>query len=191
MSSFLAEPEPSDDVRRMYDDDLSGDGFVMNLTRVWARDAGSHDRFVDLLGHVARDLTFRQKGVLVSATAGALGDSYCSLAWGARLAREVGAPAAAGVLSGDDSGLADQDAALARWARKVTTAPNAITAADVDALRDIGLSDDQVLAATTYVALRVAFSTVNDALGALPDRQLAERAPDEVRETITWGRPVG
>ena len=44
---------------------------------------------------------------------------------------------------------------------------------------------------TLFVAARLAFSTVNDALGAAPDRELTERAPAPVRAAVTFGRPSG
>jgi alkylhydroperoxidase family enzyme len=68
--------------------------------------------------------------------------------------------------------------------------PNATSAADVQALRAAGYDDAQVLAVTAFVTLRLAFSTVNDALGARPDRELVDRLPDEVRSAVTFGRPV-
>jgi hypothetical protein len=37
----------------------------------------------------------------------------------------------------------------------------------------------------------MAFSTVNDALGARPDHELGESVTAEVRDVVTWGRPVG
>jgi hypothetical protein len=52
------------------------------------------------------------------------------------------------------------------------------------------LDDGQIFAITAFVALRLAFSTVNDALGAQPDAQLAQSLPREVREAVTYGRPV-
>jgi len=58
------------------------------------------------------------------------------------------------------------------WARTVTRDPNGTSAADVQALRDVGLEDGQIMAVTVFVALRIAFSTVNDALGAAPDAEL-------------------
>ena len=61
---------------------------------------------------------------------------------------------------------------LAQWARSVATDPNAIEARDVQRLRDAGFDEAQIFAITTFVALRLAFSTVNDALGARPDSQL-------------------
>jgi alkylhydroperoxidase family enzyme len=79
---------------------------------------------------------------------------------------------------------------LARWARRVTGDPNSTAAADVQALRDAGFDDEQIFAITVYVALRIAFSTVNDALGARPDRRLADSVPAPVRAAVTFGRPI-
>ncbi|HEX6150417.1 hypothetical protein [Nocardioides sp.] len=189
--SFLAEPEPTEQARQLYAEDLDGDGYVMNLTRVWAHAPAVHDGIVDLLGSAASagDLTFRQKAILVSAAASSMGDSYCSLAWGTRLAGVVDDETAAGVLTGDDAGLDPAEQALARWARAVARDPNSTTSADVDALRAAGFSDEQIVAVTAYVAGRIAFSTVNDALGARPDAELLERVPEAVRAAVDWGRP--
>ncbi len=57
-------------------------------------------------------------------------------------------------------------------------------------LREAGLDDGQIFAVTAFVALRLAFSTVNDALGAQPDAQLAESQPAQTRQLVTYGRPV-
>jgi alkylhydroperoxidase family enzyme len=86
--------------------------------------------------------------------------------------------------------LADQEKVMAAWARKVARDPNATTPRDIQALRDSGLDDGQIFAITAFVALRLAFSTINDSLGAQPDAQLARSLPREVREAVTYGRPV-
>lgn len=190
MTSFLGGAPDDEGARRLYDEDLEGDGYVMNLTRVWAHAPELQDGVRATLAAAAEagGLTPRQRGVLVSATAATVGDAYCALAWGTRLAGEVGADVAAGVIGGDDGGLDPTDAALARWARRVARDPNGTTAADVEALRQAGLDDAQILAVTVFVALRLAFSTVNDALGARPDPELAAQAPAEVRAAVTFGR---
>ena len=79
---------------------------------------------------------------------------------------------------------------MAAWARKVARNPNATTRADIQQLRDSGLEDLQIFAITGFVALRLAFSTINDSLGAQPDAQLALSLPQEVREAVSYGRPV-
>lgn len=47
-----------------------------------------------------------------------------------------------GVLNGSDTGLTDQEKAMAGWARRVARDPNGTTPADIQALRDAGLTDD-------------------------------------------------
>lgn len=193
MASFVSEPEHNDATRRLYAEDLADDGYVANLTRVWAHQPTVHEHLVAGIAAAVEGggLTFRQRGILVSACASTLGDSYCALAWGSRLASEVGAAAAAGVLTGDDSALDPDEVALARWARQLVRDPNATGAADVQVLRDAGFTDSQIVAITAFVAFRLAFSTVNDALGAKPDPELAESAPGEITAAVDFGRRVG
>ncbi|HEX5304314.1 MAG TPA: hypothetical protein VFW50_45710 [Streptosporangiaceae bacterium] len=191
--SFLRELPVSPDVRALYDEDLEDDGYVWNASRLWAHQPGTLKQLFGLMSQAFAPggLAFRQRGILVIAAASAFGDSYCSLAWGGKLGQAGDAATAAAVLSGSDDGLTAQEKAMADWARKVATAPNATTHADVQALREAGLDDGQIFAITAFVALRLAFSTVNDALGAQPDAQLAASLPAEVREAVTYGRPAG
>jgi uncharacterized peroxidase-related enzyme len=190
--SFLEEPPVSPQTQALYDEDLADGGYVWNVSRLWAHQPDTLKRLSELMSEafVPSGLTFRQRGILVTAAASALGDSYCSLAWGGKLGEASGAALAAGVLTGSDAGLTEQEKAMAAWARKVARDPNATTPADLQMLRDSGLADGQIFAITAYVALRLAFSTINDSLGAQPDAQLASSLPQAVREAVTYGRAV-
>jgi SAM-dependent methyltransferase/alkylhydroperoxidase family enzyme len=192
-AGFLAAPPSTPAQQRLYDDDEAGLGYVMNLSRLWAHLPAALDGLSDLLGQVvsAASITFRQRCVLVTAAASTLGDSYCSLAWGKKLADVASPEVALGVIRGDDEDLDAVEKALAKWARRVVGDPNAIGAEDVEALREAGFDDAQIFAITSFVALRVAFSTVNDALGVRPDHQLASSMPESVRSAVTFGRAVG
>lgn len=191
-AAFVPDPVDSADVRRLYEDDLEQVGFVMAASRVWAHQPELHDGLFTLLASAARacGLTFRQRGVLITACASTLGDSYCSLAWGTKLAGVAGAELAASVLEGTDVGLDDAERVLAAWARVVVADPNGTTTGQVQALREVGYSDAQVVALTVFVALRAAFSSVNDALGASPDAEWGGRAPAEVLDAVTYGRDL-
>jgi len=190
--SFLEEPPVSAEAQALFDEDLADHGYVWNVSRLWAHQPDTVNRLFELMSQAFRPsgLSFRQRGILVTAAASTLGDSYCSLAWGGKLGQAADAALAAGVLNGSDTGLTHQEHAIAAWARKVARDPNETTPADVQALRDAGLGDEQIFAITAFVALRLAFSTINDALGAQPDAQLAESLPPQVREAVTYGRPV-
>ena len=189
-SSFLSEPEPTVAIEALYAADRERLGFVMNLSRMWAHQPEAHDILFDLVDDMAgaAGLSFRDRGLLISAAASTMGDSYCSLAWGNRLAGASDGSIAAGVLTGDDHALDDRERALTRWARQVARDPNATSDADVEALRAVGYDDGQVQAITAFIALRLAFSTVNDALGAVPDVELSGSVDPKVRDVVTWGR---
>jgi alkylhydroperoxidase family enzyme len=190
--SFLDEPPVFPHVQALYDEDLADAGYVSNGSRLWAHQPDSLKRLFELMSQAFRPsgMNFRQCGILVTAAASTLGDSYCSLAWGGKLSQASDVAVAAGVLTGSDAGLTDQEKATAAWARKVGRDPTATAPADIQALRDSGLDDGQIFAITAFVALRLAFSTINDSLGAQPDAQLAQSLPQQVREVVTYGRPV-
>jgi uncharacterized peroxidase-related enzyme len=187
---FLAAPPETPETRRLFDDDLSGMGYVMNSSRLWAHQPAALSALSGLLEETTRagSLSFRQRAVLVTSAAAALGDSYCSLAWGTKLAAAARPDVAAAVIDGRTDGLEDDEKALATWARQVVRDPNGITNDEVEALRKAGFDDGQIFAITAYVALRLAFATVNDALGALPDNELSAGVPREVRSAVTFGR---
>ena len=176
----------------MYDEDAHDVGHVMNLTRLWAHLPAGNEALSQLIdtASTAAGLGIRERGVLVTAMASTLGDSYCALAWGAKLAGASDPDVAASALTGSDESLSPSERALARWARRITSDPSATTPADVDELRKAGYDDAQVLAITLYVGLRITFSTVNDALGARPDAELRETAHPVVLDAVTWGRPI-
>lgn len=188
---FLEHPPTSEQVDIAFANDLQSEGYVMNLTRLWSWRPDAADTFGNARNVLLADceLTDEDVALLVAATAAARTDSYCSLAWGRRLAEHVGADAAASVVAGGLDGLDERARALTTWARQVVVDPNATSADDVQSLRDIGLSDRAIFEATAHIAFRLAFSTVNDALGAAPDAQVVDAAPEVLREAVTFGRP--
>jgi uncharacterized peroxidase-related enzyme len=188
---FIAHPERSDASERVYRATEQSMGFVMNLAGVWAWRPDVFEAFAALRAKLtsASTLSRRDQGVLVCAMASQLGDSYCSLAWGKSLAAEAGAPATAAVIGDTEtSELTARDRVLAAWARKVVHDPNGTTKADVENLRAAGLTEKEIFEVTAFVAFRLAFSTVNDALGAEPDWQLVDAVPQEVVSAVGYGR---
>jgi len=190
---FVAPPAETEAVRAHYQAARADDGYLMNLERLWSWRLEVHEAFAAARRALVErtSLSPRERAVVVCATVSEMGDAYCSLAWGARLAREAGADAAARVLAGEEPpALTDRERELARWARRVVEDACTTTPADVDSLRAAGLSEQEIVDATMLIGFRVAFSTVNDALGARPDRELAEAAPPEVLRAVSFGRPV-
>ena len=187
----LAEPPCTPEQEAAYEADRESGGYVANFVRLWCWRPDVLEAFAETRSLLVEEsaLTQDDVAVIVTAAVTARSDSYCALAWGRRLSNGLDERAAVAVITGDDAALDERHRALARWARQVVTDPNSTGADDVDGLRSVGLDDRQIFEATALVAFRLAFSTINDALGARPDAQLAAAVPAGVRDAVTFGRP--
>ena len=141
---------------RLFDEDVAELGYVMNVSRLWAHLPAAQDGLFDAdrPGGRAGSLTFRQRGILVTACASTLGDSYCSLAWGNKLAGEAGGRARRRRAARRRRRARRPERALAAWARRSPATPTRPTPATSQALRDAGFDDAQIFAITVFVALR-------------------------------------
>lgn len=192
---FISPPAESPAVADLYESSRKDLGYVMNYNRAWAWRPDIAGDFAGLRSKLmaGSSLSKRDIAVLVCATAASLGDSYCALAWGRTLANAADADQAASVIRAasdrpEDPALAAREQALARWARKVVSDPVAIEATEVDSLKAVGLTEQEIFEATALIGFRLAFSTVNNALGVPPDPQVEAAAPPEVRRAVRFGR---
>ena len=80
-------------------------------------------------------------------------------------------------------------AAIGELARKVATSPAGITEADLKPLRDLELSDVDILDVVLAAAARCFFSSVLEATGAVPDSAYAN-LDESLRKVLTVGRPI-
>jgi SAM-dependent methyltransferase len=188
---FLREAPITSESDALYSEDVDDLGFVMNVTRLWSWQPTTVQEFFDLMGRATKGrLTFRERGLIVLATASSIDDSYCSTAWAHKLTPTVGADVAAAVLRGDDSALTPIEQAMTSWIRRVMRNATATTTNDIDDLRRAGIDDDKIFALTFYAAMRMAFSTLNNALGAHPDSQFRASVAPQVIAAIDYGRPM-
>ena len=117
---FLSNPPVTPETSQLYQSDIDDVGFVMNLSRLWAWRPEVYQSFAALRMLLMKSwsLSQREMGVLVCATASGLGDSYCSLAWGKKLAAVSDPATATAVLQGMASEkMTSRETALADWAR--------------------------------------------------------------------------
>ena len=124
------------------------------------------------------------------AAAHALRSTYCAVAHSWLLTHKLGlvAPDELATILGD--GADPVDRAVLAFAGKVARDAAAVADADVQELRDVGLSDDDVLDIALAVAYRCFFATALDAVGVQTDRQLADALGPQLTQMLTVGRPV-
>jgi alkylhydroperoxidase family enzyme len=81
------------------------------------------------------------------------------------------------------------DVAVMDLADKVAGDATAVTQNDVDRLRSLGLTDEEILGVVVAAAARCFFSKVLDGLGVEPDREYQGLDP-ALRDALTVGRPI-
>ena len=125
------------------------------------------------------------------AAARALRSSYCTLVNGKLLADRFLPPAQVRdlVLDHRSAGLDEVDVAVMDLAEKVAEDATSVTDTDVQRLRDLGLSDAEILDVVAAAAERCFFSKTLDGLGAQADAALARLDP-ELRDVLTVVRPI-
>jgi alkylhydroperoxidase family enzyme len=90
----------------------------------------------------------------------------------------------------DAEGLSDTDRAVMDFAEQVARDAHSVTDQDVQHLRDLGLSDTDVLDVALAAAARCFFAKVLDAVGAQADRPISDALGPELSARLTVGRPV-
>ena len=185
----LGEPPVTPETEAMATEDLEDLGFVANVTRLWMHDPAANDQLFDLIrgSAAAAGLSMTERAVATVRAAGLAGDTYCPLAWGERLADATSTEVAAAVLRGEDDLLDERSRAVAGWARTIALHPFASRPEEVRRLLDAGFDQAQVLRLTLFIALRIAFSSVNGALGARPEPAYVDRVDPAVREAWRAG----
>ena len=180
---FLGTPADTEESRPLAEEDLADLGFVTQATALWMHDPGAMTALFELIVPTGRaaGLSVPERGIATIVGTALAGDTYCPLAWGDKLAKAATPEIAASVLLGSDDLLDDRGRAVAEWTRIVGGAPTSATPADVDRLRAVGFDNAEILRLTLFIALRIAFSTTNGALGARPEEEYVEHVDPAMR----------
>jgi alkylhydroperoxidase family enzyme len=143
----------------------------------------------ELLGAIKANMDLRRYELVTLAAARRLRSSYCSLAHGRVLAERFGEPVREIALDRRTAGLDEVDVAVMDLAERVVDDASSIEHADLQRLRDLGLSEAEVMDVVLAAAARCFFAKTTDALGVLPDASYRELDP-ELREVLVVGRPI-
>ncbi len=87
------------------------------------------------------------------------------------------------------AGLDEVDIAVMDLAERVVDDATSIDNAELQRLRDLGLSETDIMDVVLAASARCFFSKTLDALGVRPDASYQELEPD-LREALVVGRPI-
>jgi uncharacterized peroxidase-related enzyme len=188
--STVPVSEATGDVRAMYERSQADFGFVPNYAKAFSLRPPVMATWGAFLGSIRGQLDPRRYELVTIAAARALQSSYCCLAHG-RILRErfYTAPELAAIVDDPAGRLTPAEAALMAFAEQVARDATRITAADIQRLRDLGLTDVEIFDVAAAAAARCFFAKLLDAVGVEPDAPFAT-LEDGLRERLTVGREI-
>ncbi len=167
----VAEDTADDAVAVLYAGARESMGFVPNSLRAFSLRPEVYAAWEQLKSAIAGGMDARRYELATLAAARKLRSSYCCLAHGKVLAELFLDPGAVRELALGSSlaDLDEADVAVMSFAEKVVGDASSITEAEIQALRDVGLSDRDIFDVVAAAAARCFFSKTLDAVGAEPD----------------------
>jgi alkylhydroperoxidase family enzyme len=145
--------------------------------------------WAQLNGAIKASMDLRRYELATLAAARRLRSSYCGLAHGSVLVETFGEAVHAIALDHRSAGLDEVDVAVMDLAERVVDDATAIGDHDLQRLRDLGLSEDEIMDMVLAAAARCFFSKTLDALGVRPDAAYRRLDPD-LRDVLVVGRPI-
>ena len=187
----VSEDQATGATAEMYATDAEVFGFLPNLTRAFSHRPAVYRAWRQLNGAIKDGMDLRRYELATVAAARRLRSSYCMLAHGSVLMDKFIDSQSLAALVADHhaAGLSEIDVAVMDLAEKVADDATAVEPADIERLRSLGLSDDEIVDVVLAAAARCFFSKTLDALGVEPDARYGNLDPD-IRDALTVGRAI-
>lgn len=193
MSFIHTVPEESakPETAAMYKHAKDKFGRIPNFVKAFSHRPGVLNSWDDLLNSIKSNMDVRRYELVTIAAAKELRSSYCMLAHGSVLlgghydSRQLKAI----VDSPEDSQIDAVDRAIMIFASKVVRDATSINGADIDELREHGLTDEEVFDIASAAAVRCFFTKTLDAIGVQPDSAYKDIEAG-LRDSLVLGRPI-
>ncbi|HEX4526150.1 MAG TPA: hypothetical protein VH108_05355 [Gaiellaceae bacterium] len=160
-----------------------------NYERAFAERPEVYAAWGELNGAIKAGMDLRRYELATLAAARRLRSSYCSLAHGTVLLERFGEPVLEIALDRGAAGLDEVDLAVMDLAERVVDDATSIGDDDLRPLRELGLSETEIMDVVLAAAARCFFSKTLDALGVLPDASYRE-LDSQLRDALVVGRPI-
>jgi uncharacterized peroxidase-related enzyme len=160
-----------------------------NHERAFAERPEVYAAWQQLNGSIKAGMDLRRYELATLAAARRLRSSYCCLAHGSVLIEQFDEPVREIALDHRAAGLDEVDVAVMDLAERVVDDATSIGDDDLQRLRDLGLSDTDIMDVVLAAAARCFFSKTLDALGVRPDASYRDLDP-ELLDVLVVGRPI-
>ena len=162
---------------------------MKNMERAFAERPEILAAWVQLNSAIKARMDLRRYELATLAAARRLRSSYCCLAHGTVFLEHFDEPLLDIARDHRSANLSELDVAVMDLAERVVDDATSIGDSDTERLRELGLSDAEIMDVVLAASARCFFSKTLDALGVLPDASYRDLGP-ELLDVLVVGRPI-
>jgi uncharacterized peroxidase-related enzyme len=188
----VSEDDAAGDLAEYYRAQRAAWGFLPNYAAAFSTRPDVAQAWNALNATIRDGMNRRRFEIATIAAARALRSTYCTAAH-SKFLRDVCADETTmrSITEHPDGAALDlQDRAVYQFAAKVAADAASVDADDVERLRTLGLTDEEIADVVFAASARCFFTAVLDGLGAQLDVQTAETFPEALLSSMVVGRPV-
>lgn len=172
----ILEEEAEGKLLDIYESDRNVLGYVPNHSKVFSLRPDVLETWKAFQGSIRKNIRLRRYELVTLAAAIELKCRYCILAHSSILIKNGISMDQIRLILTDfnNAGLEKNEVAMMNFAQKIIRNANKITQEDINLLRDMNLSDNEILDITLVATMRSFASKTFDSLGAKPDAIYSE-----------------
>jgi len=186
----VQSPADNEELRAMYERQQAHHGYLPNYAKVFCYRPEIMGLWAQLQSGIKRHMDRRRFELVTFAAANALRSTLCSLAHGKLLTEFLSMEDVEAIARGEaPKSLSAAEAAMMVFGRKVARDASAVTADDVELLKQHGFTDAEIFDISATAAARAFWTKMLDSLGVEADAPFRAMSP-EFRDALTVGRPI-
>jgi uncharacterized peroxidase-related enzyme len=166
-------------------------GFIMSTAKSFTPRPDLLPIYTDFIDKVRAgfSLGVREWRLITLIAAKHIPSTYCSYVYGKQLVGDLGSKEAVMAVQKDfrTAGLPGRDVEMLAYAEKITTDASRVSQADIDRLRAVGFTDQQICDIALCASFRCFVSRFFDAMGAGPEAAFID-SDAEFRAAMTVGK---
>jgi uncharacterized peroxidase-related enzyme len=177
----------------IYREEMETSGFIPEFVQIFSHHPEAYQAWEQLITTVYSGMDRRACELATFVAARAMKSTACTIAHGRTLRNRFSfTPDEIRQLAMDyhQVGLTAAEEAIVGFAEKVATDPTAVAQADVDALRQLGMTDREIFDVVFAVAARAFLTTLIESLGTTAEQPWVDDLEPELVEALTVGRPA-
>jgi uncharacterized peroxidase-related enzyme len=187
----ITEAEATGRVAEIYEAQKSQLGFVMATAESFTPRPDLLPIYTDFIDKIRAgfSLGVREWRLITLIAAKHIPSTYCSYVYGKQLISDLGSKEAVIAVQRDfrTAGLPERDTEMLSYAEKITKDASQITQTDIDRLRSVGFTDQQICDIALCAAFRCFVSRFFDAMGAGPEAAFIDDN-EEFRTAMSVGK---